>query len=218
MKKIKILICIFFICLLTGCSADVTLDISPSYMTEKIVLEVSKSNIFDNSFKEQIEDNKKFLETYGYSYKFSSTLFTSKVTLTRRVNINHKQINFFPEEYADVLYTGLDNNYVLFSVENINIFDKYDNLEKISISIKTKYKVTNHNADEVKNGEYIWELTPEKKGNINLVIINDIDENNIEKSNNNQILIFVLISLIIVGIVSLILSIIKNSSNIKNKI
>ncbi len=218
MKKIKILICIFFICLLTGCSADVTLDISPSYMTEKIVLEASKSNIFDNSFKEQIEDNKKFLETYGYSYKFSSTLFTSKVTLTRRVNINHKQINFFPEEYADVLYTGLDNNYVLFSVENINIFDKYDNLEKISISIKTKYKVTNHNADEVKNGEYIWELTPEKKGNINLVIINDIDENNIEKSNNNQILIFVLISLIIVGIVSLILSIIKNSSNIKNKI
>ena len=129
MKKIKILICIFFICLLTGCSADVTLDISPSYMTEKIVLEASKSNIFDNSFKEQIEDNKKFLETYGYSYKFSSTLFTSKVTLTRRVNINHKQINFFPEEYADVLYTGLDNNYVLFSVENINIFDKYDNLE-----------------------------------------------------------------------------------------
>lgn len=218
MKKIKILICIFFICLLTGCSADVTLDISPSYMTEKIVLEASKSNIFDNSFKEQIEDNKKFLETYGYSYKFSSTLFTSKVTLTRRVNINHKQINFFPEEYADVLYTGLDNNYVLFSVENINIFDKYDNLEKISISIKTKYKVTNHNADEVKNGEYIWELTPEKKGNINLVIINDIDENNIEKSNNNQILIFVLISLIIVGIVSLILSMIKNSSNIKNKI
>ena len=218
MKKIKILICIFFICLLTGCSADVTLDISPSYMTEKIVLEASKSNIFDNSFKEQIEDNKKFLETYGYSYKFSSTLFTSKVTLTRRVNINHKQINFFPEEYADVLYTGLDNNYVLFSVENINIFDKYDNLEKISISIKTKYKVTNHNADEVKNGEYRWELTPEKKGNINLVIINDIDENNIEKSNNNQILIFVLISLIIVGIVSLILSIIKNSSNIKNKI
>lgn len=218
MKKIKILICIFFICLLTGCSADVTLDISPSYMTEKIVLEASKSNIFDNSFKEQIEDNKKFLETYGYSYKFSSTLFTSKVTLTRRVNINHKQINFFPEEYADVLYTGLDNNYVLFSVENINIFDKYDNLEKISISIKTKYKVTNHNADEVKNGEYRWELTPEKKGNINLVIINDIDENNIEKSNNNQILIFVLISLIIVGIVSLILSMIKNSSNIKNKI
>ena len=218
MKKIKILICIFFICLLAGCSADVTLDISPSYMTEKIVLEASKSNIFDNSFKEQIEDNKKFLETYGYSYKFSSTLFTSKVTLTRRVNINHKQINFFPEEYADVLYTGLDNNYVLFSVENINIFDKYDNLEKISISIKTKYKVTNHNADEVKNGEYIWELTPEKKGNINLVIINDIDENNIEKSNNNQILIFVLISLIIVGIVSLILSIIKNSSNIKNRI
>ena len=218
MKKIKILICIFFICLLTGCSADVTLDISPSYMTEKIVLEASKSNIFDNSFKEQIEDNKKFLETYGYSYKFSSTLFTSKVTLTRRVNINHKQINFFPEEYADVLYTGLDNNYVLFSVENINIFDKYDNLEKISISIKTKYKVTNNNADEVKNGEYMWELTPEKKGNINLVIINDIDENNIEKSNNNQILIFVLISLIIVGIVSLILSIIKNSSNIKNKI
>lgn len=218
MKKIKILICIFFICLLTGCSADVTLDISPSYMTEKIVLEASKSNIFDNSFKKQIEDSKKFLETYGYSYKFSSTLFTSKVTLTRRVNINHKQINFFPEEYADVLYTGLDNNYVLFSVENINIFDKYDNLEKISISIKTKYKVTNHNADEVKNGKYIWELTPEKKGNINLVIINDIDENSIEKSNNNQILIFVLISLIIVGIVSLILSMIKNSSNIKNKI
>ena len=218
MKIIKILIGIFFIFLLTGCEADVSIELSPSYMTEKIVLEASKSNIFDNSFKEEVESNKKILETYDYNYKFSNTLFTSKVILTRRVYINHKQINFFPEDYADVLYTGLDNNYVLFSVENINLFDKYENLDKITISLKTKYKVTSNNADAINGNEYIWELTPENIKDINLVIINDLDDSLIEEKNDNQILIFVFALLIILGVISLIIFMIKESSNKKNTI
>lgn len=66
---------------------------------------------------------------------------------------------------------NLSNDGVIFSTSNKNLcFENYHNLDEIIIKLKTNHEVKEHNADEVKDGEYIWKINKINYDNKNIQI------------------------------------------------
>ena len=47
----------------------------------------------------------------------------------------------------------------------------YPNLESITVNVKTNHKVVSHNADQVSDGKYVWEIDKNNAGGKTLQII-----------------------------------------------
>ena len=218
MKKMKILLLVVASLLITGCSINVSIEMNTNTLQETIVLEKNKTSFFTNSFKEEVENNLQELASYGYTYKLSSSLFKDKLTLNRTISITNEN-TIFPEEYAEVLYMGLDGNFILFSIDKINIFEKFPDLDKVVVKVKTKYDVVESNADSSNNGTYMWELTPTKSvDSVNLLITNELNPDIRDTNPYSDIVTFVLIIAFAFGLIGLIIWVIKNNGQAKNAI
>ena len=211
MKIVKSLVLIIAILILAGCNAEFNVNLTPNLLTEKIVIEKKKSNIFSNTLNEDLEAYKSQLELYGYQYSVKSRLFEEVLTISRTV-VNGDNLNLFTDEYANIIYMGLDNNSVLYSVSDINVFELYPELTSVDFVINTKYKVVRTNADRYENGNYYWHLTKENDDiTIEIMINNEIDETiKDDKSNGNSQVIFAGVLMLAFLCLLFIMYIIKN--------
>lgn len=219
MKIVKSLVLIIAILILVGCNAEFNVNLTPNLLTEKIVIEKKKSNILSNTLNEDLEAYKSQLELYGYQYSVKSRLFEEDLTISRTV-VNGDNLNLFTDEYANIIYMGLDNNSVLYSVSDINVFELYPELTSVDFVINTKYKVVRTNADHYENGNYYWHLTKENDDiTIEIMINNEIDETiKDDKRNGNSQVIFAGVLMLAFLCLLFIMYIIKNIQTKKNKI
>lgn len=250
MKKKKLLICLLFIFLLSGCSVNYDIEIKDSNIkVNGKLVELDKNKwddiIVDNSLGEEdvdvpIEDNE-----VDYSKLTFEDLVNSKTIeadeATRREGLEKLKTKdelgiTYKEEYSwkntsdfsqmagvNTCYdhfTVLRNNDEESGKEQLIIstsaknycFDMYPNLESITVNVKTNHKVVSHNADQVSDGKYVWEIDKNNAEGKTLQII--LSEDTVFTLNWG--LIFGIGGVILV--IGLIYLVIKNKSINANKI
>lgn len=215
MKKILLAIIIVF---LTGCSANYELEYKDNKFTESLT---TSSNINDDAYKEEVDnfyDNGYLLTDYliqtgdmPFNDIIDSYSIYNKVLINDANNYGIKL--FYSYENKEEL---INSNIVYNMFENFNInddgislyntkniFQKYLNLNNITISFISDKKIYDNNADEVKNNKYYWYINKDNYKDKNIRISfkkgEILSQKNIVISDNNfkvGIYLFLIILLI----------------------
>lgn len=218
----KILIFVFFIFFLTGCSAKIDVDISNNSINQNFLITLSSNESKNktafltlyNSFL-QVEHSSELLANYNIK---------DKVSLDKtEASIKYDLLNY-DSDYAliscfDNSTIEFDNSILSIDAKNFNCFKKYSSLDSLTIEITTEYQVQTHNADQVNGNTYIYNITKQNNKNINfsLKYENYESKGNSVITNNNQSMMLI-ISLIAIIIFSLLLLFIYQKSKKNNKI
>ena len=176
----KKIIFIFLITLfLTGCTVNVNLELDKTSINEETTIELISSSedarLLKKSFRnympiyyEDVEDEMEDKEIDGlkfYNKTEEETENGYKITYTNMFNYsNYKDSTIIKGAFRKYsIDKDSDDEKIIIqtSEEGIKYFNEYDNLDKVTINIKTKLKVYQSNADKVdkKKGIYTWEFT-----------------------------------------------------------
>ena len=173
MRKLKVIIYIGILLLLTGCTAEVNIDLKENVLTENITIvdkDGTKSEIssryrkyvsayYNDMIADENPDERLEGFTYynrsvkelddGYAFTYYKTFGLdeyNKATSFKNA-FRSGAVEYSNEEGVIDLYT--DSNGLL-------IFDIYPNLNSVKVNITTKLEVLDNNADEVKGNTYSW--------------------------------------------------------------
>ena len=194
MKKILILLSIL---LLTGCSAEYDLVIDKNSFKEDVkISEVSKSNwtklAYDTyNYKEAIDfftsnkiavsyRNVKFEDAIKNSESYEASKITNNQELGVEYSYDFKSQDFSTStmvkacyDLFNILIDG-DSTYLSTSKE-VNCFERFPLLDKITINVQSRYIVTGNNADviDTKTNTYTWNLTKNEAQNSPIYLVLD---------------------------------------------
>lgn len=168
MKKILLAIIIVF---LTGCSANYELEYKDNKFNESLT---TFSNINDEVYKEEVDnfyDSGYLLTDYlaqtgdmPYTDILNSYSVYNKVLINDANNYGIKLFYSYGNKEELINSNIVFNMFENFNIDDNgislyntkNIFEKYLNLDSITVSFKSDKKVYDSNADEVKNNKYYW--------------------------------------------------------------
>lgn len=168
MKRYLLIFCIFF---LTGCSVDYRLDVDKELNFNELV-QLNSSN---ENERQNIEDYQHFLpidsqldESAVYERKYEDIEYYE----SRKLNDN-KTLQFRYVYDVDVFNNGKivntcyqyvtamnsDDRLILSTSKEFLCFDKFEVLEDVTVTITSRYKLVNTNADSSDNYTYVWNIT-----------------------------------------------------------
>ena len=219
MKKIKYLILVSLLVILTGCTPTVNITIEDNY---KIKEEVSFE--YDNIYEEKT-NNQDYLDAYlsyyknvieakeyNVDYEIGDKTTLVKVyrnsdsfcdTLNASLLTHHLYDSFRCEETSDSIIIESIGNHAISKPQNEREF----NFNNLTINIELPLKAEDNNADNVKGKTYTWKFDehslPEKS--IKLVLNKTKMENkkNVAdfKEENKDNVAIIILSVIIVGVI-----------------
>ncbi len=218
MKRLFIFVSLLL--LLSGCSVSYEINLVNDKIEEKLTIIENDQSLFDvendtgwtlrqifDSFS-QDTDNEFSVENYsvkslndetrlGLEYKSDSSksLINSSV-----INQCYNKPTMFVEENVITFNTGND----------FKCYEYYENLETISIVLKTNNKVLSSNADLVEDNIYTWNIT--KDGNKQIEISYEIKES--KEFNIVTILIIIVVAIVSIGVSFYVYKKFKNENKI----
>ncbi len=245
-NKLKLIILLIpLIILSTGCTATYKMEITDEQIKESLNIEET----FDQTVKNAYFNEKNTFEGYGYNTTYYNDYVTKMEEKYKGYYINRDNFNrdnyeiinrlydsgyrYYlenDEEYAkknNSLINNLIRDSLIINDDNIiihldNIPNKFiENLDVLSIIIKTDLPVTSNNADSTSDNTYTWNY--DKTNNLNKSISLYIErpkkeedtKNNNNKNNSNTKKDSTVFSLIVV--IGIYLAIIITVINIFNK-
>lgn len=229
----KILILTFMTLLLSGCSAEVNLEIVDDKINESTVITAYENAIYSKeilrtSFRnyipafardvivdtmpdEEFPDVKYYEKSEtdlgnGYLFNYKYTFDIDEYEEARTVKDGFRSYNISYDRSNNKLTLSTDN-------EGIIYFNDYPSLDEVIINIKTGYLVEDNNADRKDGNTYTWVFTKDSNKSINMVINMENNSNNVLGIDNGVIIIIV--SLVIIAFIVFIFLMIKNNKNNK---
>ena len=226
MKKIKLILIIMVMFLLSGCEANYSLYIDKDVFNETTIVLANSGelNTYDSqtylTMKQKIDlYYKKYVDIVyqnpyynpylddpqkGINYYNKELInngkgygFKYSYNFNKENYLNSNIINTFFKNNNSVLN---DNKYIL-NVYTFNGFERYNDLTQVTINITTDLEVKKSNADSVYDNVYTWTITKDdalnKKIYLELVNINKLD-----KKTENKIIIIIILLIFIVGLLS----------------
>lgn len=226
MKKIKLILIIMVMFLLSGCEANYSLYIDKDVFNETTIVLANSGelNTYDSqtylTMKQKIDlYYKKYVDIVyqnpyynpylddpqkGINYYNKELInngkgygFKYSYNFNKENYLNSNIINTFFKNNNSVLN---DNKYTL-NVYTFNGFERYNDLTQVTINITTDLEVKKSNADSVYDNVYTWTITKDdalnKKIYLELVNINKLD-----KKTENKIIIIIILLIFIVGLLS----------------
>ncbi len=174
--KIKILIFVLLVSFLTGCTVDVELKVSSNSISEKVQFinyideEHTEESIL-KSFKKYEPNNINDLsKIVDYEEKASGVSYYDREQEVYNTFIK----NTYSSEYklSDYNYSrtlkvfkeasivdGIDYIEISTDKNGLMLYNTYSDLGDIKVAIKTDLTVIDNNADDVKDGSYIWHFS-----------------------------------------------------------
>jgi hypothetical protein len=210
LKKAKIIILILFTSILTaGCSADYTIQINKETIDENIYLNTGKSTFakldddnddltrvtlemlnFEKNYNNFEMKFKQINSQSGYEYK---TIFDVE---------NGTWPTIASECYDSVNIEKNENTLTITTSNEFLCFDKYSYLKKVNVKLISDLKVESHNADNVNDNTYTWEINKVNSAFKPLEITFDINESSPNQKDFPIIVVFIgIASILIIGIV-----------------
>ncbi|MBR3210265.1 MAG: hypothetical protein IKF82_08415 [Bacilli bacterium] len=178
MKKFLFFICIL---LLTGCDITYNLDIDDDFVENISMIEDNSANFSYViggtdliSFKNYYVSD--FIPIhYNDIYYPESHVKVDGVTYYNKedlsgynkimVNLNGAFDSIDSLSNSNAIWKGCSNinisrdDDIVISASGFKVFDDYKIVDTLSVNIKTKYNVTEHNADKVSDDTYTWLIT-----------------------------------------------------------
>ena len=218
MKKLRIIVLIGIIILLSGCSGAYNLKINDDFSIDEnlnIIIDIKNEDTYDKT-KQLFDKNKISKKKYKLSasndkitidYKESYTsiedyLLNSKLYHQLFDNINYSY-------YDGILRFKTNSKMLLQDNESESIFNNYD-ISMFQINLETPFKIKKSNADLENDNTISWTLNKDTKNkDINI-------EYNVTGSRNSirDILILSLIGFITIGFIVFLIIRFKNSKKI----
>lgn len=169
MKRVFILITITF--LLTGCKVEYKLILNDKlFLEENITMTPTTDNDLEElkDFKLNIPINYELDDYDIYQNKSKGIKYYKKNKTNDSINFSYKYKNYF--DYTKSTLSNLAYEYIsvskindeeltLSSSKEFKLFEDYDTIEEVKITIETNFKVLSNNADEVNRHKYTWYLT-----------------------------------------------------------
>lgn len=192
----KIIMLLFLVVLLTGCSANVNLTVTSNNIEEEIIITAYSDS---DTTKEQVASSfRTFIPVFA-NVPLSDTEPDVKKSgieyYTRRVNDlgsgyrfsykykykfddykNSKSVNFGFDSKTIQRNSGDKNIMISTDSSGLNYFEQYPDLETVTINIKCAYKMIDNNADYVNGNTYTWVLRKGTRKSIYL-LVNDPNAN-----------------------------------------
>lgn len=177
MKKIKYILLLF---ILSGCSVEYNINIDKNInlneninilaQTEDEILRIEEYNgnlpidveIDDPSVIEKKDND---IEYYDINKVEKNIYFNYSYDLD-----NFKKNVFTNSCYEYVTATKNDNKLILATSKEFSCFEKYNQLEDVIVTITSKYKLTDTNADNIEKHKYIWYINEDNANNKRLYL------------------------------------------------
>ncbi len=216
--KFKYFLLTCFVLLLSGCSFEYNVEITPDNIGESnnIYIEnVNKSNIEKNVYDLILKYVGSFDELGVEKSKIIKKNDIYGMSFYRNFNFSdYKNLSTFSLCYDNYKIVNNGNRVVIATSKEFKCFDKFEELDDVIINITTDLDVISSNADYVDNNKYTWFIN---KDNANDKSISFIFDNNRKIKIEKSIGAFgiVVISLLVIGIIVII---IRLRGKRKNKI
>lgn len=220
--KLKIILIILLMFCFAGCTPKLTYTISGNNISESV--EINFGNDFNKKTLEQTLDyysHRKSLDTSvsieevqeGYKGVISSketsiTSYFSNATVL--INQCYEDVDFSYKKFEGKYYIKTSTGF------QCMVYD-YNVVDEISVVVKTHNKVYEHNADEVKNKTYIWNITNDNKDKQSILFVVG-DKEDLWYYKYKYLLIGLVAVLSLALIVGIIVMIFKNTSEKANRI
>jgi hypothetical protein len=186
----KIIMLLFLVVLLTGCSANVNLTVTSNNIEEEIIINAYSDS---DTTKEQVASSFRTFMPVFANVPLSDTEPDVKKTgieyYTRRVNDlgsgyrfsykykykfddykKSKSVNFGFDSKTIQRNSGDKNIMISTDSGGLNFFDQYPDLETVTVNIETAYKVLENNANYVNGNTYTWVLRKDTRKSIYMLI------------------------------------------------
>lgn len=160
MKKIKLFIIPMLLVLITGCDFNYELEINKDGIIEKNTAFFNADEIIDDDI------NKTVLETSSKYFINDDHLIANETNILKDKNgyqtINNYKLNEINNLkslnlcYDSIEVISMKTKVGLKSSNRFNCFDYYDELENVTIHLKSNFKCIECNADEVIDNDYYW--------------------------------------------------------------
>lgn len=232
MKKIKIIILIALVIIVSGCKirSDVRVSVDGTVI-EKVTLTETKegSNLTDDEYSDyidaEIKDSKRLINYGNYEYKKINNKNEFGATFTKKYDsicayfqdtIFNQYIYKHISCKEDEVFIFIANDTPFIERKNKEDFSNPLDLSDVKLTISLPVEAQYHNADEVKGKKYIWKFDDNTSGkNIELKINkNDLKQAEIESQDlakkkevlNAVVIVIVLASILgIITVISFIL-------------
>ena len=221
MKKLKPLLLVVILFLLTGCKAKYELKINKDLTVEETLSAYETVDYFNINYtyydrSEAIDSlyetmKEKLPVEYAYVHNKDNT---GIIATHNYKNIEQylKENNFYKQFFENIDLTEKDS---IISIESTGNFYKYNQqdferfaVDQFELRITTPLKVLKNNADKVENNTYIWNITRMTE---NKKIVLEIDKN-VTSATQFDIPVIIALIVIIGAIIGYVVYKVKSSS------
>lgn len=215
MKKYLLL---FALLLLTGCSATYNLDIDSGNFTEKLDIDGASVNSIsdlilplDYDIDEYTIDDVKPGDEGFYGAKIKDNGYSLFHTFKYDDYVNSTILNSCYDK-VDAKFN--DDDFYISTVGKFSCFESYDDLDNVTIKIRSQYKLVSTNADKVDGFNYIWNIS---RNDTDKGIYIELDTTNRKKSimdfiRDNNVMVFI-IQFVLISLLVLIILFIKRQND-----
>lgn len=204
MNKRKTILVIILLLLTTGCTFRYEIDITDDEVTEQRTMLINNSEIENNDIKGTIRkkiskysinddmmiapSSKTIKEDTMSGYQTTIKYKLNEYKNSDILNMCYKSYNIISEENKIYLSTGRE----------FNCFTTLDELDSVKIILTTNHKVIKHNADQVDNERYIWNITKDQASNkpINIELVKNSEEETKDNTETKKKFKIVFISIV----------------------
>jgi len=220
MNKYRFLLLILILCL-TGCSFEYNVEITDDTVNEDNVIYIENSN--EVNIEDKVEN---LVNNYTGPTNSLGMYDSSVVNKNNYFGMSYKE-SYNLRDYNNSVTFSLcydaykilkeDNEIIIATSSEFKCFEKYKELENVTVNLFTKYEIVDSNADNTDNNTLTWHIN--KTNATNKKISATINTNNIvvnENKINNYDLMIVIVGVIL--LITIILVIVGIKGKIKNKI
>ena len=221
MKKLLLVILMF---LVTGCTAQYNLTIDKSTLKENVKVALPKTTVTDDQLQPYLQTGNKVYpaSTDSAIYKSDLTEDSDNYYLSYEYTHSYEMFNqsmFVKKCYQEVILKSNEETINLSTSDQFNCIRMEDGayIENVDINITTKLKVQSHNADKVNGNTYTWNINESNYQSkpINLEIKQPVSiEKTIKEATNYRLVIIILIIVILLSTTFVVVN--KKSKNNNN--
>ena len=207
MRKIKIILMIVCLLILSGCTATYEININDDKIIEKLRLIETNTTIFDKetdtgwtlreTFQSLLDNDDEFSKS---NYKVKSLNNDNQLGVEYSSSSSESVLNssILNQCYTNPKVNVVDDVITIDTGNDFKCYEYYENLETVKVVLKTNHKVISTNADEQNGDTYIWNFSKDSNKSINVSYY----KSDVKKSVNIKGIVIVLCIVSFIGIVS----------------
>ena len=206
MKKYKIVLLIVILLSLTGCSFEYNMKIDTNTISEENIVYIPNTD--KNDIKQEVE---KLVSRYTGPTNSLGMYKQSVIEDNNNFGMSYKKNYDTLNDYNNSLsFSICYDNYklikekdkiVISTSKRFNCFNKYSELDDVTINIDSSLEVESSNADEVNGNIYTWNINKSNADNkpINIVLKPNTEQK--EKQRQLSVVLLVIAAFILLGII-----------------